>query len=136
MKFIYAVFVFALTLAAAVVAQDVETDYVAPTELEAVTTYKPDDCAVTAQNGDNLKVYYSGRLHSNGKKFDSSIILFFIVGAGRVIKGWDEGLVGMCVKEKRTLTIPAAKAYGSRGAGGAIPPDSALVFDVELASLE
>ncbi|THH10516.1 hypothetical protein EW145_g1270 [Phellinidium pouzarii] len=54
------------------------------------------------------------------------------VGAGQVIKGWDEGLKGMCVEEKRTLTIPPDMAYGARGFGSVIPPNSVLVFDVEL----
>ncbi|KAI0949151.1 hypothetical protein AcW1_008844 [Taiwanofungus camphoratus] len=59
-----------------------------------------------------------------------------IVGVGQVIRGWDEGLQGMCLNEKRTLTIPSHLAYGPRGFGSVIPPNSALIFDVELVSLE
>ena len=59
----------------------------------------------------------------------------FILGAGRVIKGWDEGVVGMKVGGQRTLIIPPDKGYGERGAGGAIPPNSTLLFDVELVSV-
>jgi len=58
------------------------------------------------------------------------------LGAGQVISGWEEGLLDMCLNEKRVLTIPSSKAYGARGFGNIIPPKSALVFDVELAGLE
>ncbi|EIW82837.1 hypothetical protein CONPUDRAFT_52907 [Coniophora puteana RWD-64-598 SS2] len=111
----------------------------APTELQIETTYKPEDCSAKAEHGDQIKVHYTGKLFSNGEKFDSSLDRgkpFGIkLGVGQVIKGWDEGLKGMCVNEKRTLTIPPDMAYGSR-AIGPIPANSALVFDVELLSLE
>ncbi|KIJ05471.1 hypothetical protein PAXINDRAFT_93437, partial [Paxillus involutus ATCC 200175] len=78
----------------------------------------------------------TGTLFDGGKKFDSSLDrgqpFSFKLGVGQVIRGWDEGLLGACVGEKRTLTIPASLAYGTRGAGGAIPPNSALVFTTEL----
>ncbi|MCI5117321.1 MAG: peptidylprolyl isomerase [Candidatus Electrothrix sp. LOE1_4_5] len=86
--------------------------------------------------GTMISVDYSGRLLSNGKQFDSSYDrgkpLQFEVGIGRVIKGWDQALSNMRKGEKRTLIIPPELAYGSRGAGGVIPPDAWLVFDVEL----
>lgn len=85
-------------------------------------------------------MHYTGTLFSTGEKFDSSHDrhqpLDFKLGVGQVIKGWDQGIQGMCINEKRTLTIPSRMAYGSRGAGKAIPPNAALVFDVELVGLE
>ncbi|KAF9494962.1 hypothetical protein BDN71DRAFT_1448081 [Pleurotus eryngii] len=111
-----------------------------PTELQIDVTFKPDDCSVTAKTGDKVQVHYTGTLFATGNKFDSSLDrgqpLPLTLGVGQVIKGWDEGLQGMCVNEKRTLTIPANKAYGSRGAGGVIPPNAVLIFDVELVGLD
>ena len=87
-------------------------------------------------------VHYTGWLHEpgkadgHGKKFDSSIDRHspfeFDLGAGQVIRGWDEGVAGMKVGGKRTLVIPPELGYGSRGAGGAIPPNATLLFDIEL----
>jgi FKBP-type peptidyl-prolyl cis-trans isomerase len=85
--------------------------------------------------GQTATVHYTGWLE-NGKKFDSSVDrgqpFSFPLGAGRVIKGWDEGVAGMKVDGKRKLTIPASLGYGTRGAGGVIPPNATLIFDVEL----
>ncbi|KAK7692507.1 hypothetical protein QCA50_004134 [Cerrena zonata] len=110
-----------------------------PTELQIDVTHKPEDCPVTAQKGDSIKVHYTGTLFSNGNKFDSSYDrnqpLPLTLGVGQVIRGWDEGLIGMCQGEKRVLTIPSNMAYGSRGAGGVIPPNAALVFETELVEL-
>ncbi|KAI0779403.1 hypothetical protein C8Q74DRAFT_1199146 [Fomes fomentarius] len=123
-----------LLLALAVVAED------APTELKIDRTYIPEDCKVTSQKGDRLHMHYTGKLWSNGNKFDSSLDrgqpLPLTLGSYQVISGWEEGLLGMCQGEKRTLTIPPTKAYGSRGFGNVIPPNSVLVFDVELVKLE
>jgi FKBP-type peptidyl-prolyl cis-trans isomerase len=89
--------------------------------------------------GTRVTVHYTGWLLENGqrgKKFDSSVDrgqpFQFPLGAGRVIRGWDEGVAGMKVGGKRVLTIPAALGYGDRGAGGVIPPGATLVFEVEL----
>ena len=89
----------------------------------------------TATPGHKVKVNYTGWL-TNGKQFDSSVgrqPFEFQLGAGQVIKGWDEGVAGMKVGGKRRLEIPPALGYGSRGVGGGlIPPNSTLLFDVEL----
>ncbi|MFN7678728.1 MAG: FKBP-type peptidyl-prolyl cis-trans isomerase [Cyanobacteriota bacterium] len=90
-----------------------------------------------AKPGQTVSVNYRGTLR-NGKEFDSSYgrgPFSFPLGAGRVIKGWDEGVAGMRVGGKRQLVIPPDLAYGSRGAGGVIPPDATLLFDVELLSV-
>ena len=93
----------------------------------------------TAKDGQTVSVHYTGWL-TNGTKFDSSVDrgqpFQFALGAGQVIKGWDEGVAGMKVGEKRKLTIPANLGYGDRGAGGVIPPGATLVFDVELLGVQ
>jgi len=95
-----------------------------------------------AEPGFNVTVHYTGWLYDEkapdhkGKKFDSSLDrkepFQFPLGAGHVIQGWDEGFSGMKIGGKRTLIIPSEMGYGARGAGGVIPPNAALVFDVEL----
>lgn len=99
-----------------------------------------------ASVGSKVLVHYTGWLHKplapkqRGKKFDSSLDrgdpLEFQLGAGMVIKGWEQGVQGMKVGGKRTLVIPSALAYGKRGAGGMIPPDADLIFDVELVNVK
>ncbi len=98
-----------------------------------------------AARGDMISVHYTGWLYdksvtnNKGKKFDSSRDrgqpFGFKLGAGRVIQGWDEGVAGMRVGGQRSLTIPSSLGYGARGAGGSIPPNATLVFDVELLNI-
>ena len=96
-----------------------------------------------AQPGRYISVHYTGWLYSDGgrgKKFDSSRDrgqpFGFVLGAGDVIQGWDEGFAGMKVGGKRTLIIPSEAGYGMRGAGDDIPPGATLIFDVELLGVE
>ncbi|MEA2979072.1 MAG: hypothetical protein QOF09_895 [Alphaproteobacteria bacterium] len=95
------------------------------------------------RSGQTVVVHYTGWLYENGAKgakFDSSVDrgqpFEFPIGQGRVIKGWDEGVATMKIGGKRTLIIPPALGYGARGAGGAIPPNATLMFDVELLGLK
>jgi hypothetical protein len=90
------------------------------------------------EKGMTVKVHYTGRLLSTNYKFDSSQgkdPLKFTIGEGKVIKGWEQGVVGMKVGGKRKLTIPSDLAYGKEGHGTNIPPNAALVFEVELVSI-
>jgi len=109
-----------------------------PTELQ-VEELSPGN-GPEATPGHSVTVHYTGWLRnpdgSPGRKFDSSVDrgdpFRFSLGAGQVIKGWDQGVAGMKVGGKRRLVIPASLGYGARGAGGVIPPNAALIFDVEL----
>ncbi|MGA7303766.1 MAG: FKBP-type peptidyl-prolyl cis-trans isomerase [Rhodothermales bacterium] len=125
--------------------QDTQTEGAA-----VVTELMKDDVVVgegaEAVAGKTAVVHYTGWLYdpsapdNKGKKFDSSRDrgepFSFPLGAGRVIQGWDEGVVGMKVGGQRMLTIPASMGYGDRGAGGVIPPGATLLFDVELLDVQ
>ena len=114
--------------------------------MTSITTLQKNDTIVgtgrEAEPGFNVSVHYTGWLYDEkasdhkGKKFDSSVDrgqpFKFDLGAGQVIQGWDEGFAGMKIGGKRTLIIPSEMGYGARGAGGAIPPNATLIFDVEL----
>lgn len=105
-------------------------------EMQVEVLQTGDGAEATA--GKNVSVHYTGWL-TDGTKFDSSVDrgrpFEFPLGAGRVIRGWDEGVAGMKIGEKRRLTIPSHMGYGERGAGGVIPPNATLVFEVELLGL-
>ncbi|KAF5328601.1 hypothetical protein D9619_011592 [Psilocybe cf. subviscida] len=120
--------------------EPIDDGRVPPEELVIETTFMPEGTSPKAKTGDRIRVHYTGTLFSNGKKFDSSLdrgqALPLILGVGQVIPGWDQGLQGMCLHEKRTLTIPSHLAYGSARVGGVIPANSALVFTVELVGLD
>lgn len=141
----------AVTLLARSASSPAQTPETAPTlspsKMDAkVTQMQKTDTIVgtgaEATVGKVAVVHYTGWLYEGasadkkGRKFDSSLDrgspFSFPVGAGRVIRGWDEGIAGMRVGGRRTLVIPPDMAYGSRGAGGVIPPDATLVFEVEL----
>src|SRR5258706_15711727 len=102
-----------------------------------------DSMAEVAKKGDVVSVNYTGRLE-DGTVFDSNVDpkfhhvepFVFTLGAGQVIPGWDKGIVGMKVGEKKTLTIPPEDAYGAAGAGGGNPPNATLIFDVELLAIK
>ena len=96
-----------------------------------------------AEKGLTVTVHYTGWLYENGektKKFDSSVDrrepFSFVLGVGQVIKGWDNGVSGMQVGGSRTIVIPSDMGYGSRGAGSVIPPNSDLIFEVELIEIQ
>lgn len=90
------------------------------------------------EKGNSVTVHYTGTFE-DGTKFDSSVDrnepFTFMVGIGQVIQGWDQGLVGMKVGEKAKLTIPPEMGYGAQGIPGAIPPNSTLIFEIELISV-
>ncbi|KAL7601905.1 hypothetical protein Lser_V15G26955 [Lactuca serriola] len=105
------------------------------TELQIGVKHRPASCEIQAHKGDKIKVHYRGKL-TDGSVFDSSFKrgtpFDFELGSGQVIKGWDQGLLGMCVGEKRKLKIPAKMGYGDRGSPPKIPGGATLIFDTEL----
>jgi len=112
-----------------------------PNGLKYTDTKTGDGAAATS--GNKVSVHYTGWLYNNGAKgakFDSSVDrgqpFQFTLGAHQVIAGWDEGVAGMKVGGKRTLIIPPELGYGARGAGGVIPPNATLMFDVELLGVQ
>ncbi|XP_046996875.1 FK506-binding protein 2 isoform X2 [Schistocerca americana] len=107
-------------------------------DLKVEKLFVPDECTEKSKTGDMLTMHYRGTL-DDGKQFDSSHDrdqpFSFQLGVGQVIKGWDQGLVDMCVGERRRLVIPPELAYGDRGAGAVIPGGATLTFEVELLSI-
>ncbi|KAK5064520.1 hypothetical protein LTR84_000353 [Exophiala bonariae] len=129
MKLLNTLLTAALALAGLSAAEGLEIEYLTP----AV------ECERKTKKGDTIDVHYAGTLQTTGVEFDSSFgrgtPLTFQLGAGRVIKGWDEGLLDMCIGEKRRLTIPPELAYGKQSVGP-IPPNSVLVFETELMGIK
>jgi len=128
---------FAILLAcvAAINSETVKTE----SGLEIKYVSKPEACERVVKNGDLLEMHYTGKLE-DGKKFDSSRDrsepFKFQIGVGQVIKGWEEGVVGMCIGETRQLIVPSDLAYGDQGAGDIIPGGATLYFDIELMNIE
>ncbi|KAL3321031.1 hypothetical protein Ciccas_000309 [Cichlidogyrus casuarinus] len=107
--------------------------------LHVGVTKRVEDCQKRAEAGDQVAVHYTGKLLENLEVFDSSEgrrPLEFKVSSGQMIKGFDNGVIGMCVGEKRKLKIPSAQGYGSRGSPPKIPPDSDLIFEVEMMKID
>lgn len=108
------------------------------TELQIGVKFKPKSCEVKAHKGDQVSVHYRGTL-TDGTLFDESYgrgqPLDFTLGQGAVIKGWDQGILGMCVGEKRKLKIPAKLGYGDSGAPPKIPGGATLIFETELVAV-
>lgn len=109
-------------------------------ELQIITEFKPEECSAYAEAGDQVEVHYTGYLDS-GAVFDSSRQqnrgpLPFVLGQSQVISGWEQGIKGMCVGEKRKLIIPPHLAYGAEGHPPTIPAEATLTFETELVSLK
>uniref|UniRef100_A0A0F7CZ43 peptidylprolyl isomerase n=1 Tax=Pelargonium echinatum TaxID=122254 RepID=A0A0F7CZ43_9ROSI len=107
-------------------------------ELQIGVKFRPKTCDIQAHKGDKIKVHYRGKL-TDGTVFDSSFErgdpIEFELGSGHVIKGWDQGLLAMCVGEKRKLKIPAKLGYGAQGSPPTIPGGATLIFDTELVAV-
>ncbi|XP_045454433.1 uncharacterized protein LOC123663842 isoform X2 [Melitaea cinxia] len=110
-----------------------------PKKLQIGVKKRPADCTMKSKKGDLLHMHYTGTLE-DGTEFDSSIPrgnpLTFTLGSGQVIKGWDQGLIGMCEGEQRKLVIPPELAYGEAGAPPKIPKSATLTFHVDLVKIE
>jgi len=108
-------------------------------ELKIEVVHKPEGCTETSKKGQMLTMHYTGTFE-DGKKFDSSHDrnqpFTFQIGIGQVVKGWDQGLLDMCVGEKRKLIVPPHLGYGEQGAGEVIPPGATLLFETELLKIE
>ncbi|CAI5702829.1 unnamed protein product [Peronospora effusa] len=124
----------------AIVQVQAKDDLAPDAKLRIGVKYRPKECTMKSELGDTLSMHYTGTLRKDGSKFDSSLdrnqAFEFELGAGRVIKGWDQGLVNMCIGEKRRLTIPSDMAYGDSGSPPKIPAKATLVFDVELLDIK
>lgn len=132
---------YAVSAPAIAIAQETGTEVTTASGLKITDTQV--GTGETPKTGQTCVMHYTGWLYvdgAKGQKFDSSVDrgepFEFPIGTGRVIKGWDEGVATMKVGGKRTLVIPPELGYGARGAGGVIPPNATLIFDVELLGLK
>ena len=128
---------FCISFAAIVLGAKLEKDLPPDAPLRIGVISRPATCEMKSEPGDQLSMHYMGRL-VDGKEFDSSVgraPFEFVLGMGHVIQGWDKGLVGMCIGEKRKLTIPSGLGYGDTGSG-AIPGGATLIFEVELLDIK
>jgi len=125
-----------LTMALNIVQADEDSNL---PQLQIEVLHKPDECDVKSEKGSLLSMHYKGTF-ADGKQFDSSYDrdqpFSFQIGVGQVVKGWDQGLLDMCVGEKRRLIVPPHLGYGDHGAGEVIPPHATLHFDTELLKIE
>lgn len=129
MRFPFTILSLALALPSIALSAEVETEYIHKRTCTRKTTA-----------GDNISVHYRGTLAADGSEFDASYNrgspLSFTVGKGQVIKGWDEGLLDMCIGDKRKLTIPPEFGYGASGMPPVIPPSATLIFETELVGIQ
>ncbi|EGD98689.1 peptidyl-prolyl isomerase [Trichophyton tonsurans CBS 112818] len=127
-----------LTVLTAAITMSAATNPTTTPDGLVIETIKAVDSDRRSVNGDQVKVHYRGTLQSTGKKFDASYDrgepLRFTLGEGMVIKGWEQGLLGMAIGEKRKLTIPPKLAYGDKGIGP-IPGGATLIFETELVDI-
>jgi len=123
------------TIAAMTIAQAAEEGKKKGLQIGVKKRVDPEQCKMKSKKGDSLQMHYTGKLE-DGTEFDSSIPrgdpFTFTLGSGQVIKGWDQGLIGMCEGEKRRLVIPSDLGYGDRGSPPKIPGGATLIFEVEL----
>lgn len=140
MRILFTIVLFTFIFSNTVMAEKITTE----SGLTYETVKEGEKGSTIAKKGETVNVHYTGWLSDveggRGRKFDSSLDrgtpFSFPLGMGRVIKGWDEGVAGMQVGEKRVLYIPSNLGYGERGAGSAIPPNADLIFEVELLSIQ
>ena len=133
-----AVFIISIALFVGIISG--KDDLPADAQLRIGVKYKPDTCPIKTKKGDMVSMHYTGKLRTDGSKFDSSLDrdqpFEFKLGTGQVIQGWERGLLNMCIGEKRRLTIPSGLGYGDRGSPPKIHGGATLVFDVELLDIK
>jgi len=134
-RFLFIAVVAAVAVSVVIAAEDAKDAKKKGLQIGVKKRIDPDQCKIKSKKGDSLQMHYTGKLE-DGTEFDSSIPrgdpFTFTLGTGQVIKGWDQGLIGMCEGEKRKLVIPSDLGYGDRGSPPKIPGGATLIFEVEL----